>query len=155
MRAGLTVFAALAAFSAQAQWSVERLPAAEGKAPAVSCHMASAWQDMFDGYQTTQVRVVVDEARFELQSRAPFDNALSDVALQVDGAALLRAESLLSDRVATFALSRAQLVRQCIPGSRLRIHARFWPTWPQTAVQTTDISLIGFTRAFEAYSKCE
>ena len=155
MKAGMLLCALLVASSAKAQWSVEHLPAASGAAPLRQCRMVTPWQSLFDGYQTTQVRLVLDDARLELQSRAPLDSEQGDITLQVDAEAPVASDALPSERVAAFTSARDHLVRQFIPGKAVRIRARFWPTWPQTAVQSADVSLMGFTRAFEAYSKCE
>ena len=41
------------------------------------------------------------------------------------------------------------LIDQFKAGLKARVQLRFWPTWPETGTHSVEVSLIGFTKAWE------
>jgi hypothetical protein len=45
--------------------------------------------------------------------------------------------------------SAGTLIAQFKRGLRADVTMRFWPTWPETGTHSVEVSLIGFTKAWD------
>jgi hypothetical protein len=128
-------------------WHVQRV--SEGGT--VKCRIESDKAPVNDGYQkvTAQLIVTADNA-VQIVSLSTFDGGSGDIGIQVDKNAFVKFDKLLGDKTVGFdAAAAAALIPQFKAGLRARAQLRFWPTWPVTGTHDADISLIGFTKAYE------
>ena len=109
---------------------------------------------MTDGYQQTSVYFSVTPRSVLLVSAAPLDAGSSDIGLKVDDEPFVRSDRLQGDRSAVFDSDHARVVAQFKAGHQVRVQLRFWPTWPATGTHAATLSLIGFTKAYEALAGC-
>jgi hypothetical protein len=128
-------------------WHVQRIT----EAGAVKCRIESEKAPVNDGYQkvTAQLIVTPDNA-VQIVSLSTFDGGSGDIGIEVDKNAFVKFDKLSNDKTVGFdAAAAAMLIPQFKAGLRARAQLRFWPTWPVTGTHDADISLIGFTKAYE------
>jgi hypothetical protein len=117
----------------------------------VKCRIESEKAAVNDGYQkvTAQLIVTADNV-VQIVSLSTFDGGSGDIGIQVDKNAFVKFDKLSNDKTVGFdAAAAAMLIPQFKAGLRARAQLRFWPTWPVTGTHDADISLIGFTKAYE------
>jgi hypothetical protein len=114
-----------------------------------SCVITSAKKAISDGYQEVTAWFVVDGKTVTLQSDSVLDPSFSDIGLRVGKKEFIKADKVVKERQAVFESEYANLVRLFKAGLAATVQMRFWPTWPSKGPQTTSISLIGFTKAYE------
>ena len=136
-----------------ADWSVRQASPKIAQQPA--CVLETEWRTVFDGYQDTQVQVIVSTGKVEARSKAPLDNGSLDISIKVDDKDQIKPDGIKGEKIAGFDTASALLVEQFIKGKSLRLQMRFWPTWPQTGVHVAEFTLIGFTKAHNEFLKCE
>ncbi len=117
----------------------------------VKCHLESEKAPVNDGYQKVTAQLIVNaDNSIQIISLSTFDGGSGDIGIQVDKNAFVKFEKLSNDKTVAFdAASTAVLIPQFKAGLRARAQLRFWPTWPVTGTHDADISLIGFTKAYE------
>jgi hypothetical protein len=128
-------------------WHVQR--ATEGGT--VKCRIESEKVPINDGYQkvTAQLIVLADNT-IQIVSLSTYDGGSGDIGIQVDKNAFVKFDKVVGDKVVTFdAAATAILIPQFKAGLLARAQLRFWPTWPVTGTHDADISLIGFTKAYD------
>ena len=127
-------------------WHVQRVT--EGTV--LKCRIESDKVPVNDGYQKSTVHLVVTGDVVQIVSESVFDAGSGDIGVQVDKNAFVKVEKLAGDKAAVFdAATASTLIPQFKAGLRARAQLRFWPTWPVTGTHDADISLIGFTKAYE------
>lgn len=47
------------------------------------------------------------------------------------------------------------MIDDFIKGREARLILGFWPSWPKTKTVTSRFSLLGFTRAYQAFQDCQ
>jgi hypothetical protein len=139
--------------AAAATWTVVQHPDAQSQTE--TCMMQSPTQSVHDGYDGTQVQLIIHSESVLVVARAPFDSSFNDIGMQVDQHALIRLDEVVDRKTARFATSYATLIEQFKKGSRVKLQMRFWPTWPTTGLHTAAYSLIGFTKAYTDLQACQ
>jgi hypothetical protein len=127
-------------------WHVQRVT----EAGTVKCRIESEKATVYDGYQkvTAQLTVTANNV-VQVVSESTFDGGSGDIGVQVDKDAFVKLDKLAGDKMVVFDTAAAVLIPQFKAGLRARVQLRFWPTWPVTGTHDADISLIGFTKAYE------
>lgn len=135
-----------------AQWTIQKQTESSGKGPV--CIMRTEWRKIFDGYQDTEVQIVVHADAVEVRSKAPLDKGADVIGLRVDTKPLVKIESIPTEKTAIFSAAYTTLIDQFKKGALLQLHLQFWPTWPKTGVHTADFSLIGFSKTHQDFIEC-
>jgi hypothetical protein len=135
-----------------ADWAVKAVPRPDG--PGVRCVLESGRQTVSDGYQKTTVYIAVAPRSVAVTSASVLDGGFSDIGMAVDQEEFIRMDKLGSDKTALFDSKYDRVVEQFKAGRSVRVQLRFWPTWPATGPHSTELTLIGFTRAFGELSGC-
>ncbi len=150
--------------AAWAEWTVKRLDTPQGGG---RCVVESPTLSMHDGYQDTQVTVIVSTKSILVKAKAPLDNAFNDIGLQIGKNGVVKAERVTEERSAVFADQYRQILAQLTkdappvkkgrhpPPPTLKLHLRFWPTWPTRGLQTLNVSLEGFREAYTELETCK
>jgi hypothetical protein len=122
---------------------------------------------MSDGYQDTQVTVTISLQTVTVKAKAPLDNGFNDIGLQIDKNDVIKMDKVVEERSALFAASYSTILEQIAKGpalvkkgrkptiSTLKLYMRFWPTWPTKGLQTLDVSLEGFSKAYTELKTCK
>lgn len=127
-------------------WHVQRTT--EGST--VKCRIESDKAPVNDGYQNVTVQLIVTANNLvQILSDSVYDGGSGDIGIQVDKNAFVKFDKLAGDKTAVFEASATTLIPQFRAGLRARLQLRFWPTWPVTGTHDADVSLIGFTKAYE------
>lgn len=150
---------------AWAEWTIKRLYTPQGVLE--RCVVESPTLPMSDGYQDTQVTVIVSTQTILVKAKAPLDNAFNDIGLQIGKHGVVKAERVVEERSAVFSDQfrdiLIQLTQDVPPGKKgrhpppptLKLYLRFWPTWPTRGLQTVDVSLEGFRKAYTELDTCK
>lgn len=148
-----------------ADWTVRRQLNAQGMPE--RCVLESSAVTMSDGYQDTQVLLMLSAEALQLKAKAPLDSSFRDLGLQVDKHDFIPVENLVEDRVALFTAQYPTIVEQMkraqsppkkgqkVTSPTIKLQLRFWPTWPARGVQTAELSLEGFSKAYMEFSTCK
>ncbi len=146
-----------------AEWAIKRLYTPQGVFE--RCVVESPTLSMSDGYQDTQVTVIVSTQTILVKAKAPLDNAFNDIGLQIGKHGVVKAERVVEERSAVFSDQfrdiLIQLTQDVPPGKKgrppptLKLYLRFWPTWPTRGLQTVDVSLEGFRKAYTELDMCK
>ena len=124
-------------------WTVTHLA---GKA----CRLDADKASLSDGYQTTSALVQVSPTEVRVISESMFDPGKEDLLVQVDKKDPVKADGLAEgSKTVVFKTQAPLLIEQFKAGLRARVQLRFWPSWPETGNHSVEISLIGFTRAWD------
>jgi len=123
--------------------------------PGTACVLESSPESLPDGYQTTTIRIQVDDKTVAVISPSVLDAGFHDIGIQVDQDPLIPMDRLGEPRTAVFESQYVTLVEQFKHGLRARVQLRFWPTWPVTGTHSATVSLIGFTRAHAGLTDCK
>jgi hypothetical protein len=116
----------------------------------VKCRIESEKVSVNDGYQKVTAQISVSAANVvQIASDSVFDAGSGDIGVQVDKDAFIKADKLAGEKTVVFDTAAPLLISQFKAGLRARAQLRFWPTWPVTGTHDADISLIGFTKAYE------
>jgi hypothetical protein len=127
-------------------WHVQRVT----EAGTVKCRIESEKATVYDGYQKVTAQLIVTANNVvQVVSESTFDGGSGDIGVQVDKDAFVKSDKLAGDKMVVFDTGAATLIPQFKAGLRARVQLRFWPTWPVTGTHDADISLIGFTKAYE------
>jgi hypothetical protein len=127
-------------------WHVQRTSEAGG----VKCRIESDKAPVNDGYQNITVQVIVTANNVvQIVSDSVYDSGSGDIGVQVDKNAFVKFDKLGGEKSAVFETSALTLIPQFKAGLRARLQLRFWPTWPVTGTHDAEVSLIGFTKAYE------
>ena len=124
-------------------WTVTHLA---GKA----CRLDADKASLSDGYQTTSALVQVSPTEVRVISESVFDAGKDELLIQVDKKDAVKADGLAEgNKTVVFKTQAPLLIEQFKAGLRARVQLRFWPSWPETGNHSVEISLIGFTRAWD------
>jgi hypothetical protein len=82
------------------------------------------------------------------------DTGFDDLALQVDGKALIQAGAAVDEKNLRFDSDMAAIIEQFRKGNKVRVYLRFWPTYPATQRYEAVFSLTGFTRTWNEFTQC-
>jgi hypothetical protein len=118
------------------------------------CVLESAPQSIDDGHGETRIFLQLDEQWLRVITDSNIDVSFDDIALRVDDKEPIPMDGVQADTQVLFEESIATIIEQFIPGLKVDIHLRFWPTWPTTGVKKATFSLIGFTAAYEQLPAC-
>ncbi len=151
--------------AAWAEWTIKRLYTPQGVFE--RCVVESPTLPMRDGYQDTQVTVIVSTQTILVKAKAPLDNAFNDIGLQIGKNSVVKAERVVEERSAVFTDQFRDILTQLtqdvspvkkgrpLPPPTLKLYLRFWPTWPTRGLQTVDVSLEGFRKAYTELDTCK
>ena len=124
-------------------WTVTHLA---GKA----CRLDADKATLSDGYQTTSALVQVTPSEVRVVSESVFDPGKEDIVIQVDKKDPVKFDGVgEGNKTALFKTQAPLLIDQFKAGLKARVQLRFWPTWPETGTHSVEVSLIGFTKAWE------
>lgn len=160
--AGLCV--ALLHGSVWAEWTVKREQKQAGQPE--RCVLVSDVLSVQDGYQQTQVYMMVSADAIVVKTKSPLDDSFGDIGLQVDKHDFIPLDKIVDERSALFASSYAKILEQITKGSapvkkgqkpplsKVRVQLRFWPTWPATGTHDVEFSLANFSKAYAEMVAC-
>ena len=135
--------------NAQANWTLD------STGMSGECALVSPIVTIDDGHGDTQIQLKLNNNRLLVTTDSNIDNTMNDLGLRVDKEAFLSISEVVKTTHVSFEQDRIdKIIKQFIPGRRVFVHLRFWPTWPSTGIKTVEISLIGFTKAFKALPQC-
>jgi hypothetical protein len=124
-------------------WTVTHLA---GKA----CRLDADKATLSDGYQTTSALVQVSPTEVRVVSESVFDPGKEDLLIQVDKKDPVKSDGLgEGNKTVIFKTQAPLLIEQFKAGLRARVQLRFWPSWPETGNHSVEVSLIGFTKAWD------
>lgn len=121
----------------------------------VACLMLSAKKTSSDGQGTTSLQLLYNGAEFVVKTQSNIDLTYPDLGLKVDNAPILPIDYLNKDTVAVFAQEADKIKKLFIQGHKANLTLGFWPTWPKTQAYTTEFSLIGFTKTYKEFLRCQ
>jgi hypothetical protein len=139
----------LASAVAYADWTVR-----QATAGSPVCVLETADITMHDGYQETWVRLNINAERLLVMTDSNIDTGFDDLALQVDGKALIQAGAAVDEKNLRFDSDMAAIIEQFRKGNKVRVYLRFWPTYPATQRYEAVFSLTGFTRTWNEFTQC-
>ena len=135
-----------------AVWTVKRPgDVAPGQA---RCFLELTPMTVSDGYQDTQVAMVVHADAVLIRTESPLDASFADIGMQVDTQPFVPMDTVADRKVAVFTTQYPRLIAQFKQGSKVRVQLRFWPTWPETGTHAVTFSLVGFSKAYTAMLAC-
>ena len=120
-----------------------------------ACLMESMQMTVHDGQTTTPVRFLYNGTAFLVTTKSNIDLTYPNVGLQVDHNAPIAIERLHKETNIVFEHDAEQIRTQFIRGLKAKLSLGFWPTWPQGETVVTEFSLIGYTKAYEAFEHCQ
>jgi hypothetical protein len=122
-------------------------------AQAEGCVVRSRPLRMADGYHGAQVRLTFGDAAVTVVTDSNIDPSYPGQGIAVDGGERVAPDTPFpfGRQSAVFKLERDTLVEAFRRGGSAELALGFWPTWPVTATQRLEISLLGFTEAHAAY----
>ena len=114
------------------------------------CRLESDKGTLSDGYQKTSVQLRVVPGEVRILSESTFDDTKGGLLIQVDKNEPVNADGLDGPKAIVFkGAPAASLINQFKAGLKANVQLRFWPTWPETGTHSIEVSLIGFTRAWD------
>lgn len=125
-------------------------------AQAEGCVVRSRPLRMPDGYHGAQVQLIFGDVALTVVTDSNIDPSYPGQGIAVDGGERVAPDTPfpLGRQSAVFKLDRDTLVEAFRRGRSAELALGFWPTWPVTATQRLEISLLGFTEAHAAYLAC-
>jgi hypothetical protein len=144
--AALAVSAAGGASAEAPNWEVVR---------EAGCELRSAPQQVNDGYQTVQARILVDAGKVVVESPSDLDTGFSDIGLELPGHDFIRMDRVDGKKRAVFESRYGELVKGFKAGREVEARLRFWPEFPVTGVHGARFSLMGFTKAYDEAKGCK
>ena len=141
--AALSAGLASAAPSEKDAWTLTKVQAG-------GCRLDSEKAPLTDGYQKTTAQVRVTPTEVRVVSESTFDDTKGDLSIQVDKREAVKADALDGAKVVVFKGPAATtLIAQFKAGLKANVTLRFWPTWPETGTHAIEVSLLGFTKAWD------
>ena len=134
---------------ASAGWSLK-----QATTGSPGCALESGDITIHDGYQDTRVRLNINDRRLLVLTESNIDSGFGDIELQVDGNPAIPPDTVADEQNVLFKSDVAAIIEQFRKGSKASIHLRFWPSYPATQRYPAGFSLMGFTRAWNAYLEC-
>ena len=150
---------------AWAAWTVKRVYNQTGSFE--RCVVESPTAPVSDGYQETQVTLIVHTDAILVKTKAPLDDSFGDIGLQVEKHDLIKMDQVVEESSALFTTSYKQILGQLqqepVPvkkgrkpaSTTVRVQLRFWPTWPVTGTHAVEFSLEGFSKAYVEMVTCK
>jgi hypothetical protein len=150
---------------AWAEWTVKRLNNQTGNLE--RCVLESNTAPVNDGYQETQVSMIVSADTVIVKTKVPLDDSFDDIGLQVEKNAFIKMDKIVEERSALFASSYTKILEQLkkgpvpvkkgqqSPSPTVKVQLRFWPTWPVTGTHAVEFSLDGFSKAYTDMAACK
>jgi invasion protein IalB len=132
-----------------ADWNVKKRSDANSQ-----CYLESDSVEMQDGYRAISVRAELDGNNLVIVTPSNVDNSYSDIRVQVDYKAPIKAASLIGKNSVRFSDLSDDMIVDMKKGLKLKAYIRFWPTWPVTKAQPVTFSLVGFTAAYNGLKSC-
>lgn len=132
-----------------ADWNVKKRSGASSQ-----CYLESDSIEMQDGYRAISVRAELDGNNLVIVTPSNVDNSYSDIRVQVDYKAPIKAAGLIGNNSVRFSDLSDEMIVDMKKGLKLRAYIRFWPTWPATKAQPVTFSLVGFTAAYNGLKSC-
>lgn len=143
---------ALAAGPAWASWT-----AAVKKDPLTRetrCLLLSETQTISDGYEQTPVSLVFNGASLSVITESELDASFADLQLVVNDSSPLRSDKIARNKMMlSFDQNVPDLIKQLREGRQATVYLRFWPTWPVTQLYPVTFSLMGFSKAHDAFTQ--
>lgn len=120
-----------------------------------ACLIQSVKLNINDGQSNTPVRFIYNGQSFIVSTRSNIDLSYPGVGLIIDKKPAIKIDHTFKQTNIVFE-TEADLIRKWfIEGRTARLTLGFWPTWPKTKTITTKFSLLGFTRAYDAFQQCQ
>ncbi len=119
------------------------------------CALVSPVLEINDGQGETKIQLKLNREQLLVTTDSNIDNTMKDIGLKVDDKVFIYITEVINTTHVVFGEDRIdEIISQFVPGRRVLIHLRFWPTWPATGVKTAEFSLIGFTKTLKSLSQC-
>jgi hypothetical protein len=145
--------ALVAAAGADANWTSERgLDRLTGRD---RCLLASKAETINDGHDDISISLVLTADALLVVTASNIDLTYPGIGLQVDQLAPIQIDRLFKDTMPVFDREIETILEEFIKGYRAKVSLGFWPTWPKTETQSATFSLLGFTKAYQAFRTCE
>lgn len=119
-----------------------------------TCLLMAKEQTIQDGQSTTPVRIIYNGEVFIAVTESHIDLTYPGVGLSVDDQHTFKIDRLARRTLAVFESDVPGLREAFIKGIKGRLALGFWPTWPKGDTIVMDFSLIGFTKAEQAFQAC-
>jgi len=122
-----------------------------------SCALVSPVVSIDDGQGSdTNIQLKLNKNQLLVTTDSNIDNTLNDLGLKVDNNSFIYITEVVDTTHVSFKQDRIdEILKQFVPGRKVLLHLRFWPTWPTTGIKTAEFSLIGFTKALKSLPQCE
>jgi hypothetical protein len=148
---GLSGGLALAPAPAAAGWTAAVKP--DPLTRQSRCLLVSETQTATDGYDTTPVSLVFNGASLLVSTESELDVSFADLQLTVNNNPPLRSDKIARKMILVFDQNLPDLIRQLREGRQATVYLRFWPSWPATQSYPINFSLIGFSKAHDAFNQ--
>jgi hypothetical protein len=121
-----------------------------------TCAMVTPVIVIHDGHGETEVQLKLNREQLVVFTDSNIDNSKQDLGLRVDDKPIIGITGLSGEMNVVFGKENIDtIIDQFLPGGRVVIYLRFWPTWPETGIKEAEFSLIGFTKTLRALSECK
>ena len=127
----------------------------DGMSSRAVCLLESASVQVHDGQTTTPVKLLYNGELLIALTKSNIDLSYQGVGLQVDGQSPYAVDSLHKETRAIFNKQANDIMQAFIKGREASLVLGFWPTWPKTKTVSTRFSLLGFSRAYQAFLDCQ
>lgn len=118
------------------------------------CLLVSDPQTTPDGYDSTPVVLMIDNASLRVITESELDASFNDLHLVVDKESPLRSNAIIHHKMGlAFDQELPKLIEQFRAGKEATVYLRFWPTWPATQSFPVTFSLVGFSKAHERFTQ--
>ena len=102
---------------------------------------------------TTSVSLVFNGSSLLVVTQSDLDTSFADLQLVVDKNPPIRSEKIAHKTILIFDQNLPDLIRQLREGFQATVYLRFWPTWPVTQPFPINFSLVGFSKAHDAFGQ--
>ena len=140
----------IAPMAVNADWNVLNPPG-----NSKGCVIETEDTRMPDGYSDTKVKLRLTPDALLVKTDSNIDLSFHDVGLVVDHKDFIIADDVMDEKNVVFNSKLGTIIEQFIKGLRVKLHMRYWPTYPETENFKTTFSLIGFTKAYQEYEFCK
>jgi len=118
------------------------------------CLLISDPQTTPDGYDSTPVVLMIDNASLRVITESELDASFNDLHLVVDQEPPMRSNAIIHHQmVLVFDENLPKLIEQFRAGNAAAVYLRFWLTWPVTQSFPVTFSLAGFSKAHERFTQ--
>ena len=118
------------------------------------CLLESATHVINDGQAETSVKLVYTGNALYAATKSNIDIDYPGIGLQVDGFDQHPIDEVYMKKTAVFSKDLDKLHKQFIYGVNAKLILGFWPLLPKTKTHVIEFSLIGYTKTYQQFLKC-